>query len=51
MAGLVALGVLVAGIVVGVWLYHVDHWVLGIMVMMAAIPVALISWIAMKERV
>ena len=48
---LAALGVLIAGLVVGAWLYHVDHWVLGIMVAMAGLPVALITWIAMKERV
>ena len=31
MAGLAALGVLIGGLVIGAWLYHVDHWVLGIM--------------------
>jgi hypothetical protein len=51
MAGLAALGVLIGGLVIGAWLYHVDHWILGIMVAMAGIPVALITWVAMKERV
>jgi hypothetical protein len=51
MAGLTALGVLIAGLLIGAWLYHVDHWVLGIMVAMAGIPVSLIAWVAMKERV
>ena len=50
MAGLAALGVLVGGVVIGVWLYHVDHWFLGIMVMMAALPVALVTWVMMKDR-
>jgi hypothetical protein len=51
MAGLAALGVLIAGLLVGAWLYSVDHWVIGIMVAMAGLPVALITWVAMKERV
>jgi hypothetical protein len=51
MAGLAALGVLIGGLVIGAWLYHVDHWVLGILVAMAGLPVALITWVAMKERV
>jgi len=51
MAALAALGVLIGGLVVGAWLDHVDHWVLGIMVAMAGLPVALITWVAMKERV
>jgi hypothetical protein len=51
MAGLVALGVLVAGLVVAVILYSADHWVLGILLGMSAIPIALIAWVAMKERV
>jgi hypothetical protein len=51
MAGLAALGVLIGGLVIGAWLYNVDHWILGIMVAMAGIPVALITWVAMKERV
>ena len=51
MATLAALGVLVGGFVAGVILYSADHWIIGIMVMMAAIPVALVTWITMKERV
>jgi hypothetical protein len=51
MAGLAALGVLIAGLVVGALLYQVDHWVLGILVAMAGLPVALITWVTMKERV
>ena len=51
MAGLAALGVLIAGILVGAWLYHVDHWFIGIMVLLGSLPVALVVWISMKERV
>jgi hypothetical protein len=51
MAGLAALGVLIGGVVIGGWLYHVDHWFLGIMVLLGSLPVALVTWITMKERV
>jgi len=51
MSVLAAIGVLIAGFVAGVILYSVDHWVIGIMVMMAAIPVALVTWVTMNERV
>lgn len=51
MAGLAALGVVIAGLVAGAILYHVDHWVLGIMVAMAGLPIALVTWVTMKERV
>jgi hypothetical protein len=51
MAGLAALGVLIAGLVVGAILYQGDHWILGLMVAMAGLPIALITWVTMKERV
>ena len=51
MSALAALGVLVGGFGAGVILYSVDHWVIGIIVMMSAIPVALVTWVTMKERV
>ena len=51
MAGLAALGVLIAGLVVGAILYQGDHWVLGILVAMAGLPIALVTWVTMKERV
>jgi hypothetical protein len=51
MAGLAALGVLIAGLVIGAILYQGDHWILGILVAMAGLPVALITWVTMKERV
>jgi hypothetical protein len=51
MAGLAALGVLIGGIVIGGWLYHVDHWVLGIFVLLGALPIALVTWMTMNERV
>jgi hypothetical protein len=50
MSGLAALGVLVAGVIAGVILYTAGHWVIGIIVMMAAIPVALVTWVRMNER-
>ena len=51
MAGLAALGVLIGCLVAGAILYQVDHWVLGIIVAMAGLPIALITWVTMKERV
>jgi len=51
MSALVAIGVLVAGFVAGVILYQTDHWVIGIIVMLAAVPVALVSWVKMNERI
>ena len=50
MAALAAFGVLVGGVVAGVILYSVDHWFIGIIVMMSAIPVALVTWVTMNER-
>jgi hypothetical protein len=51
MSALVALGVLVAGFVAGVILYQSDHWVIGIVVMLSAVPIALVSWVKMNERI
>ena len=51
MAGLAALGVLIAGLVVGAILYQGDHWILGLLIAMAGLPIALITWVTMKERV
>jgi hypothetical protein len=51
MSALVAIGILVAGFVAGVILYQTDHWVIGIVVMLAAVPVALVSWVKMNERI
>jgi hypothetical protein len=51
MAGFAALGVLIAGLVVGAILYQGDHWVLGLLIAMAGLPIALVTWITMKERV
>ncbi len=51
MPTLAALGVLVGGFVAGVILYSVDHWVIGIIVMLAAVPVALVTWVTMNERI
>ena len=51
MAGLAALGVLIAGIVISGVLYSSDHWFLGIIALLGSLPVALVTWITMKERV
>jgi uncharacterized membrane protein YccC len=46
-----AIGVLIAGFVGGVILYTVGHWIIGIIVMLAAVPVALVAWITANDRV
>jgi hypothetical protein len=51
MSALVAIGVLVAGFIAGVILYQTDHWVIGIVVMLAAVPIALVAWVKMNERI
>jgi hypothetical protein len=51
MSALVAIGVLIAGFVAGVILYQTDHWVIGIIVMLSAVPIALVSWVKMNERI
>jgi hypothetical protein len=51
MSALVAIGVLIAGFIAGVILYQSDHWVIGIVVMLAAVPIALVSWVKMNERI
>ena len=50
MAGLAALGVLIAGVLIGVVLYSVDHWFLGIIALLGSLPVALVTWVMMKDR-
>jgi hypothetical protein len=48
---LTAIGILIAGFVAGVILYQTDHWVIGIIVMLAAVPVALVAWVAANDSV
>jgi len=50
MAGLAALGVLIAGVVVSGLLYQTDHWFIGMMVLLGSLPVALVVWVTAKER-
>jgi hypothetical protein len=50
MAGLAALGVLVAGVVVSAVLFGVGHWFIGMMVLLGSLPVALVVWVTAKER-
>lgn len=46
-----AIGVLILGFVGGVILYTAGHWVIGIIVMLSAVPVALVAWITANDRV
>jgi len=51
MPALTAFGVLIAAFIVGVILYGAGHWVIGMAVILAAVPIALVSWIKMSERI
>jgi hypothetical protein len=51
MPALVALGVLIAAFIVGAILYNGDHWIIGLAVVLAAVPIALVTWIKMNDRV
>ena len=46
-----AIGVLIVAFIAGVILYTVGHWIIGIVVILAAVPVALVTWIAANDRV
>ena len=48
---LTAIGILIAGVVGGAILYSADHWVIGIVVMLAAVPIALVAWVKANERI
>ena len=48
---LTAIAVLIGGIIAGVILYEADHWVIGIVVMLAAVPIALVAWVKANERI
>ena len=50
MAGLAALGVLIAGVVIAGVLYSGVHWFLGIIALLGSLPVALVTWVMMKDR-
>jgi hypothetical protein len=47
---LVALGTLVAAVIVGVALMVGDHTLIGLVVLLAGLPLALVAWIALSER-
>jgi hypothetical protein len=46
-----AIGVLILAFVAGVILYSAGHWVIGMVVILAAVPIALVAWIAANDRV
>jgi hypothetical protein len=48
---LTAIAVLIGGFIAGVILYSADHWVIGIIVMLAAVPIALVAWVKANERI
>jgi hypothetical protein len=50
MAFLVALGVFIAVIVVGVVLFVTGHVVLGCVALLASLPFALASWVKWADR-
>ena len=50
MGFLVALGVFVAAIIVGVILFGTGHTVLGIVALLGSLPFALASWVKWSDR-
>jgi hypothetical protein len=48
---LAAIGTLIAGFVVGVILITAGHTLLGIVLAFAAIPLALIAWVMVGDRI
>jgi hypothetical protein len=50
MSCLAALGVLAAGIVIGIILFAVDRDFLGYIAFLAGLPIALGVWVMMRDR-
>ena len=50
MGFLVALGVFVAAILIGVIFFVTGHWVLGIVFLLGSLPFALASWVKWSDR-
>ncbi len=50
MAALLALLVMIAAVVVGIWLFTADHLVIGLAVFFGSIPFALGTWMAVNDR-
>jgi hypothetical protein len=46
-----AFAVLILAFIGGVILYQAGHWVIGMAVVLAAVPIALVTWITANDRV
>jgi hypothetical protein len=46
----VGIGALIACVVAGVVLITLDVWLIGIVVALAAIPIALVAWVMANDR-
>jgi hypothetical protein len=44
-----AIGILVAGLIAGAVFWSTDHWLIGLILICAAIPVALTVWIVADD--
>jgi len=44
-----AVGILIGGVVAGAILWSTGHWVIGLILLCAAIPVALTAWIVADD--
>jgi hypothetical protein len=50
MAILLALLTLVVAVVVGIWLFSADHLIIGLAVVLGAIPIAMGMWVYVNDR-
>ena len=48
---LIAILVLIAGVVVGIILATLGHWVIGFVLVLASVPIALVAWVMAGDRI
>jgi hypothetical protein len=48
---LIAILVLVAGVIVGLILAALGHWVIGFVLVLASVPIALVAWVMAGDRI
>ena len=48
---LIAILVLIAGVVVGIILAALGHWVIGFVLVLASVPIALVAWVMAGDRI
>ena len=48
---LIGILVLVAGVIVGLILATLGHWVIGFVLVLASVPIALVAWVMAGDRI